>query len=281
MTQKSRRDFIRASSLLVASGAVAGGLSIARTRPRVWQRRDSHWPGRLWRLWQGRCGQMLSTTSGPVRLVAMADVFGDRIQAAFRQLKSRHADKLDVPRERRFIGLDAYRKLLASDLDLVILATPPGFRPLHFEAAVAAGKHVFLEKPVAVDAPGVRRVLQAGATARQKGLAVAVGLRHRHEPAYRETIAQLQNGVIGDRWRCASIATVAVYARVRRCRTSRNWNTSCAIGAFQLAQRRSDCRTAHPQSGRRQLADGRLSVMANAQGGRDREHETGRMWADL
>ncbi len=198
MTQKSRRDFIRASSLLVASGAVAGGLSIARSVHAYGSEQI-----RVGLIGCGACGKeaairALSTTSGPVRLVAMADAFGDRIQSALRAIKSRHAEQVEVPRERCFVGLDAYRNLLASDLDLVILATPPGFRPLHFEAAIAAGKHVFMEKPVAVDAPGVRRVLRTGALAQQKSLAVAVGLRHRHEQAYRETIAQLQGGMIGE-----------------------------------------------------------------------------------
>ena len=142
--------------------------------------------------------EALNTTSGQVKLVAMSDVFEDKIQAAYRQLKSRHADNLDVPPERRFVGLEGYRGVLASDADLVILATPPGFRPMHFEAAVEAGKHVFVEKPVAVDAPGVRRMLKANNTAKQKGLAVAVGLQHRHEAAYRETIARLQSGAIGN-----------------------------------------------------------------------------------
>ena len=81
---------------------------------------------------------------------------------------------------------------------MVILATPPGFRPLHFEAAVKAGKHVFMEKPVAVDAPGVRRVLEAGKVATKKGLAVGVGLQRRHEVAYKETISRLHDGAIGD-----------------------------------------------------------------------------------
>lgn len=274
MTQKSRRDFIRASSLLVASGAVAGGLSIARS---------AHAFGsdviRIGMVGCGGCGKdaaakMLSTTSGPVRLVAMADVFGDRIQAAFRQLKSRHADKLDVPRERRFTGLDAYRKLLAADLDLVVLATPPGFRPLHFEAAIAAGKHVFLEKPVAVDAPGVRRVLQAGATARHKGLAAAVGLRHRHEPAYRETIAQLQNGVIGEP------VALRVYRNSGGVRPARrlphqseleyqlrNWSVFNWLSGDQIVEQHI-----HNLDVGNWLMDA-YPLMANAQGGRDQEHD--------
>jgi predicted dehydrogenase len=142
--------------------------------------------------------RQLDASSGPVKLVAMADVFADRIQAALRQLKSRNADRVDVAGEHRFTGLDAFQQLLQVDLDVVILATPPGFRPLHLEAAVAAGKHVFMEKPVAVDSPGVRRVLRAGSLAQRQGTAVAVGLQHRHEQAYQETIAQLHSGLIGN-----------------------------------------------------------------------------------
>jgi predicted dehydrogenase len=132
-----------------------------------------------------------------VQLVAMADVFADRMQGAYRALKGKHADKIDVPRERRFTGLGGYRHVLESDLHLVILATPPGFRPLHFAAAVEAGKHAFLEKPLAVDACGLRRVHQANLQARQKGLAVAVGLQRRHEAPYQETVRRLRDGAIG------------------------------------------------------------------------------------
>ncbi len=93
----------------------------------------------------------------------MADVFKDRLDGSFKELSS-HGDirsRIDVPEDRKFVGFDAYQKALAAGPDLVILATPPGFRPIHFEAAVNAGKHVFMEKPVATDAAGVRRVLAA------------------------------------------------------------------------------------------------------------------------
>ena len=137
-------------------------------------------------------------TEGPTRLVAMADAFNDRLQASLRGLKGQHSDKVDVPPERQFVGFDAYKHVLESDADLIILATPPGFRPLHLEAAVNANKHVFMEKPVAVDAPGVRRVLAATAQAKKKNLALAVGLQRRHERRYMETIKRLQDGAIGD-----------------------------------------------------------------------------------
>ncbi|MEZ6108233.1 MAG: Gfo/Idh/MocA family oxidoreductase [Pirellulaceae bacterium] len=115
--------------------------------------------------------QALNTESGPIRLTAMGNAFADRVQTAFRAIKSQHGDKCDVAEENRFVGFDAYQKvLLASDIDMVILATPPGFRPLHLEAAVEAGKHIFMEKPVAVDAPGVRRVLAASERPRKGSL---------------------------------------------------------------------------------------------------------------
>jgi len=197
MTQKSRRDFIRASSLLVAGGAVTGPLSISRS---------AHAAGRqqlrIGLVGCGRAGgdavsRALENAGGSVTLVAMADAFGDRLQASLRQLKSRCSGKLDVPRERRFVGLQAYRQLLALELELVVLATPPAFRPLHFEAAVRAGKHVFLETPVAVDPLGARHVMHTGRLARQQGVAVAAGLPHRHAPAYQQIMHQVREGRIG------------------------------------------------------------------------------------
>jgi predicted dehydrogenase len=199
----TRRDFIKtSSSLLVAGGAVAGGLSKGLSIARAAHAYGSD----AIRIGLIGCGgrgtgaavQAMNTTGGEVRLVAMADAFGDSLQAALRGIKSQHPDKFDVPKERQFVGFEGYKQLLEQDLDLVILATPPGFRPQHFEAAVKAGKHVFMEKPVAVDAPGVRRVLASTEEAKQKNLAVAVGLQRRHERAYMETISQLQEGAIGD-----------------------------------------------------------------------------------
>lgn len=197
-TQSSRRDFIKTgSSLLVAGGVVGTSLTVART---------AHAAGSdLIKIGLIGCGgrgtgaaiQALNTKSGDIKLTAMADAFENRIQAAFRAIKGQHADKVETE-GRTFAGFDAYQKLLETDIDLVILATPPGFRPMQFEAAVKAGKHVFMEKPVAVDGPGVRRVLEANEIAKQKNLAVQVGLQRRHEIAYRETIAKLQEGAIGD-----------------------------------------------------------------------------------
>jgi len=200
----SRRAFIKRSSLLFAGGAVGGPLSVVRA---------AHAFGsdtiRVGLIGCGRRGtkaavEALSTMqqadiqpNGGVVLSALCDVLGDRIQAAYRALKGQHAQHVEVPRDQRFTGLAGFRQLLETDVDLVILATPPVFRPQHFEAAVEAGKHVFLEPPLAVDGPGVRRVLAANDVARSSGLAVGVGLKRHHEPRYRETIGRLHDGSIG------------------------------------------------------------------------------------
>ena len=128
----------------------------------------------------------------------MADVFADRLAQSYKQLSRSHADRVDVPEDRRFIGFDAYQKALDAGIDVVLLATPPGFRPIHFEAAVKAGKHVFMEKPVATDATGVRRVLATAAEAKTKNLKVGVGLQRHHEASYLETIKRLHDGAIGE-----------------------------------------------------------------------------------
>ncbi|MEM9187020.1 MAG: Gfo/Idh/MocA family oxidoreductase [Planctomycetota bacterium] len=150
----------------------------------------------------GAIRQILNA-EGPIRLVAMADAFDYRLKSSLDTLKQvagkeGKAEAIDVPASRQHSGLDAYAKVIESDCDLVVLATPPGFRPAQFEAAVDAGKHVFMEKPVATDAPGIRRILAAGKKAEERGLAVQVGLQRRHEPKYLETVKRLHDGAIGD-----------------------------------------------------------------------------------
>ena len=136
-------------------------------------------------------------TAGNVKLVALADAFQDRLDNSLKSLNAELADRIDVTPDRCFVGFDAYQQ--AIDLcDVAILTTPPGFRPIHFEYAIQKNKHVFMEKPVAVDAPGVRRVLAAAELSKQKNLKVGVGLQRHHEPGYVETVKRLQDGAIGD-----------------------------------------------------------------------------------
>lgn len=196
--ESSRRTFLKASSGVLAAGAVAApALSLAT--PHV-AGSDSIRLGLIGCGGRGKGAavQAMNTTSGEVTLDALGDVFPDRMEDCVETCRNAHKDKVRVTDATRFIGYDAYEKVLASDIDMVILATPPGFRPLHFEAAVKAGKHVFMEKPVAVDGPGVRRVLEANKIAKEKNLAVGVGLQRRHERLYMETIDRLKNGAIGD-----------------------------------------------------------------------------------
>ncbi len=130
--------------------------------------------------------------------MALADAFQDRVDAAQKIIGTQLPDHVDVPDERKFVGLDAYQKATQCDVDMVLLCGPPGFRPAQFETAVAAGKHVFMEKPVATDAPGVRRIMAANEQAKQKGLAVAVGHHLRHEVKHRDAVARIHDGALGD-----------------------------------------------------------------------------------
>lgn len=135
-----------------------------------------------------------------IRLVALGDAFGDRLESSLGQLRrdTSIVAKIDVPRERQFTGFDAYQQVLNSGIDAILLCTPPHFRPAHIEAAVRARKHIFAEKPVAVDAPGVRRVLAACEEARRQRLSVVSGLCWRYHNGMRETFRRIHDGSIGD-----------------------------------------------------------------------------------
>src|SRR5688572_15683420 len=191
----SRRQFIETSSL-----AVAGSLA-ALALPRNVHAGASEelkvgligCGGRG----SGAASQALKADS-KVKLWAMADAFEDRLELSLNSLQKIEevAPKLDVAKERRFVGFDAYKQVIDC-CDVVLLCTPPQFRPLHLEAAVAAGKHVFAEKPVAVDAPGVRRVLKTCEEAKAKNLAVVSGLCLRYGFSFQETVKRIQDGQIG------------------------------------------------------------------------------------
>jgi len=144
----------------------------------------------------GAANQALKT-AGKVKLVAMADAFQDRLESSLGNLRQQHPTKIDVPPERRFVGFEGYKQAIAL-ADVVVLAAPPGFRPLHFAEAVNQGKHVFMEKPVAVDGPGVKRVLAAAAESKQKNLKVVVGLQRHYQPGYLEIMKRIHDGMIGD-----------------------------------------------------------------------------------
>jgi predicted dehydrogenase len=144
----------------------------------------------------GAAEQALSADPN-VRLVAMGDAFSDRLQSSLKILKASHPDKVAVKEETCFVGFDAYKSVIAAS-DVVLLCEPPHFRPAHLKAAVEAGKHVFAEKPVAVDAPGVRSVLASCEEAKKKGLSVVSGLCLRYSTGFRETMKRIHDGEIGD-----------------------------------------------------------------------------------
>ncbi len=133
-----------------------------------------------------------------VALTAVADIFQDRIDASLSALRDENAEKIQVDPEHQFVGFDAYQKLIDSDVDVVLLATPPVYRPLHLRKAIEAGKHVFCEKPVAVDAPGIRSVIETAKMAKEKGLALMSGFCWRFDYPKRATYERILDGAIGD-----------------------------------------------------------------------------------
>ncbi|HEV3257914.1 MAG TPA: Gfo/Idh/MocA family oxidoreductase [Gemmataceae bacterium] len=197
-TNKSRREFLKASAAVVGT-TVAGQLSLA---PNV------HAAGsdvlRVGLIGCGERGTGAATQAlnadRNTRLVAMGDMFSDRLQRSLATLKRDDAvaGRVDVKPDHCFTGFHAYKQVLAAGVDVVLLATPPHFRPLHLRAAVDAGKHIFTEKPVAVDAPGVRAVLAACDDAKKKNLSVVSGLCYRYEHAKRETMQRIHEGAVGD-----------------------------------------------------------------------------------
>ncbi len=192
----SRRRFLKTSAVAAAGTALLTGLNPIRATHVTAD--ETIRIGLIGCGGRGRgAADQAMNTEGPTKLVAVADAFEDNLQSTVEGLKRQHGDKVDIPKERQFVGFDAFQQLLDTDIDIVLIATPPGFRPLHFEAAINAGKHVFMEKPVAVDSIGVRKVLAINEIAKTKNLAVAVGLQRHHEPIYIETIKRLQDGEIG------------------------------------------------------------------------------------
>jgi myo-inositol 2-dehydrogenase/D-chiro-inositol 1-dehydrogenase len=193
----SRRDFLKNSSSAALGAAVLGGLSIERSAYAADSSQLKICLVGCGGRGTGAAGQALST-AGDVKLVAIADVRPEQIEKSLGELKKLEiADRVDVPPDRQFTDFEGYKKAI-SLCDVAILATSPGFRPVHFEEAVRQGKHIFMEKPVATDAPGIRRVLAAAEEAKKKNLKVGVGLQRHHKPGYIETIKRIQDGALGD-----------------------------------------------------------------------------------
>jgi predicted dehydrogenase len=195
----TRREFLRASGATFASAVLAG--TLATPRPGYTAENNTikvalvGCGGRG----TGAAANALSS-KGPIKLWAVADVFPHRLEGSLRGLIQRFTSQVDVPAERQFVGFDAFKKAIdcLDAGDVVILATPPGFRPIHLGYAVQRGVNVFMEKSFAVDAPGVRRVLKAGEVAHRKNLKIAGGLMWRHDEPRQEVIKRIHDGAIGE-----------------------------------------------------------------------------------
>lgn len=194
----SRRSFLKTTSAIAAAGALAG-VNV----PHVFAAEDN-----TIRLALIGCGgrgggaavNALSTKSGPVKLVALADVFEERIQSTHANLMKGHPEQVDVPKDRMFIGFDAYQKAMdcLKPGDVAIMTTPPAFRWVHFRHAIDKNLNVFMEKPLTVDGPTTRRMFELGDASLEKNLKVGVGLMCRHCDARKELFERIQMGQIGD-----------------------------------------------------------------------------------
>jgi myo-inositol 2-dehydrogenase / D-chiro-inositol 1-dehydrogenase len=138
------------------------------------------------------------TGDSSVRLAAMGDAFEHKVKGAYEGIKKEYGERIIAKEANCFFGLDAYKKVVDSDIDLVLFCTPPGFRPMHIEYAVEKKRHIFTEKPVGVDGPGIRRVLAAYEQAKKDGLCIVAGTQRRHQKGYIDTVKQIQDGAIGD-----------------------------------------------------------------------------------
>ncbi len=194
--RRTRRDFLKTSSA-AAAGAMAGSLAIQRGAHAAGD--DTLKVGLVGcgGRGTGAAGDALSADANCI-LTAMADPFEDRLQASLKRLKTRMKDRIAVDADHCFAGFDGYQKVIDSGVDLVLLATPPHFRPMHLKACIDAGKHVFCEKPVAVDGPGIRSVLATVEEARKKDLNLVSGLCWRYYPATQEIMKRVLDGAIGE-----------------------------------------------------------------------------------
>jgi myo-inositol 2-dehydrogenase/D-chiro-inositol 1-dehydrogenase len=192
----SRRDFLKTSGLVAAGAGLAGSLSIARSAHAAGAERIRAVLIGCGGRGNGAIRDCLNADPAVV-VVAVADAFEDRAKGTAERLRKEFKDRVNLPDDHVFVGLECHKGALAVPCDLVVMASPPGFRPMQYAAAIKAGKHVFMEKPCCVDAPGFRMLMEANELADQKGLKVGVGLQRHHQASYVETIKRIHDGAIG------------------------------------------------------------------------------------
>jgi predicted dehydrogenase len=190
----SRRDFLKTASAASLAAVVGGSRGLFASGS------DQIRVGLIGSGGRGTGAAMDCVRSSPnVVIAAVGDLFKDRVDSSLARFKERLApENITVTPETCFSGFDNYKKVLACDVDMVILAAPPHFRPEHLKASIEAGKHVFMEKPVAVDPVGVRSVIASSKSAAEKGLAIVAGTQRRHQAHYLEILKRIHNGDIGD-----------------------------------------------------------------------------------
>ena len=196
-TKLTRRDFMKKTSLAAGGGLLLSSLPVGSSAYAAANDTLNVAVVGCGGRGTGAANQALNADPG-VKIVALADLFRDRLDDCYSSLTQAHSDgeRIAVPEEHKFVGFDGYKHAIEL-ADVVILATPPGYRPEHFEEAVRQGKHIFIEKPLATDASGVRRILQAGREARQKNLNVVVGLQRHYQVNYNEALKRVRDNAIG------------------------------------------------------------------------------------
>ena len=198
ITDTSRRKFLRTTGATVVGSSLAFNV-LGKSNANLRFNSDTIKVGLIGCGGRGTGAANQAINSDPnVVLTAMADVFEESMETSYNALLDENPDKVMVAPDQKFMGFDSYKKVLESDVDVVILATPPCFRPAHLEAAIDAGKHVFFEKPVAVDAPGIRRVIATAKKAKEKNLGFMSGFCWRYDYPKRATYDRLLAGDIGD-----------------------------------------------------------------------------------
>jgi predicted dehydrogenase len=198
LSASSRREFIKTSSKVTAASALAG-VALPHVHAQGGETVQVALVGCGGR-GTGAAANALSVSNGPTKLVAMADVYQNRLDGSFNTLERRHKDQMEVPGDRKFIGFDGYKKAIdcLNPGDVAIFTTPPAFRWVHLTYAIERGVNVFMEKPVTVDGPTTRRMFELADKADAKGIKVGVGLMVRHCRARQELFDRIQNGEIGD-----------------------------------------------------------------------------------
>jgi len=218
----SRRDFLTSSAAVGIAAVLAGKERLFAAGS------DKLRVGLIGCGWRGTgAAEDCVNSAANVEIVAMGDLFPEQLDWSLAQLSRKVDDKVSVTEETSFVGFDAYKKVIACDVDIVILATPPHFRPIHLKAAVEAGKHVFMEKPVAVDPVGIRSIIASSELAQKQGLAIVAGTQRRHQAYYLEILKRIHNGDIGD------IVSAQCYWNMGELwveRATENWQKKKALG---------------------------------------------------